>query len=188
MLTKDAFSIFGPKTLDLEEKFRLREQRVKKPTKTVSSANKETNQYNSQISPIKRQESPMKVYHSKILRHHLKHRRNEAKELIFTPDLPFSNKAEEKLECQCNICIAQNQIKPEIHELPIDEFFKGFDFNTSPRTIGDYDRDFVFLLKRLIPPRHASQSLRLLIPDTLVFTGGYPLMIVRTGQVIEEYF
>ena len=63
-----------------------------------------------------------------------------------------------------------------------------FDDRLLPNKPADYEKDFIFILKRLSPPKQALRSLRLLIPDTAclgpnVHGHGEVKFIVTTAKV-----
>lgn len=45
------------------------------------------------------------------------------------------------------------------------------------------DRDFLFVLKRLLPAKNSFYSLRILIPDTVVFLNGEAKFLIYNGNV-----
>jgi len=45
------------------------------------------------------------------------------------------------------------------------------------------DKDFLFVLKRLLPAKNSQYSLRVLIPDTVVFWNGEAKFLIYNGKV-----
>ena len=45
------------------------------------------------------------------------------------------------------------------------------------------DKDFLFVLKRLLPAKNSPYSLKILIPDTVVFWNGEAKFMVYNGKV-----
>ena len=48
------------------------------------------------------------------------------------------------------------------------------------------DKDFLFILKRLIPSKNSIYSLRILIPDTVVFHNGEAKLLAFNGKVDKK--
>lgn len=97
--------------------------------------------------------------------------------------IKFVKHAEGVLQCQCKVCEIDNMhIKEEIKPLPVGAFFQGFDFNQCLRD-QDLEKDFVFVLKKLVPPRELPYTLRIFIPETIAFADGEAKFIVLTEKV-----
>ena len=92
----------------------------------------------------------------------------------------FDKHADEKYNCCCNVCKFQMN-KIANNDNFINKFFENYDFN--PLSSVDGEKDFVFILKRLHPPKNVIRSLRLLIPETIGFINGEAKFILITARV-----
>ena len=99
------------------------------------------------------------------------------------PNTVFDNHVEGNLKCKCNVCDTENTHKKEIKYVdPSSEFFNNFNFEAHVRNT-EPEKDFVFILKRLIPPKQIPYTLRLFIPETVCFTDGEAKFIALTEKV-----
>ena len=98
-------------------------------------------------------------------------------------EIKFDGHANQKFTCRCNIC-GEDSHKKRAHEEGCHEtiFFKGFVFDETQQNL-PIEKDFVFILKRLAPPKYMMNTLRLFIPDTACLVQGECKMIVYTGKV-----
>ncbi len=161
----------------IPENFHLRNKRIKRPENRVKSV--------TQISPLKKstvlhgkQEKGQKYQPTMI----------NVKDLLLKPDIEVTKQAHEKLECYCNVCLAQNGVKIEPEEIPCDEFFRDFDFGLSTKNNNEADREFLYIIKRLMPKKNTTHTMRLTMPETLFFAGGFPSFLVHPGKVKNRFY
>ena len=103
-------------------------------------------------------------------------------------DIQFEKHAEHTYKCTCNICGEEVHRKREKLDLRQDTvFFKNFDFETQHQNL-PLEKDFVFILKRLMPTKIMTRSLYLSIPETACFIQGECKFIVSTGKVKISLF
>ena len=95
-------------------------------------------------------------------------------------EMNIDKHADEKYNCNCNLCKMQAK-KISNNDKFIHTFFDGFDFNSASCVEGE--KDFIFILKRLYPPKHVISTPRLLIPETVGFINGEAKFIVITTKV-----
>ena len=50
------------------------------------------------------------------------------------------------------------------------------------------DKDFLFVLRRLLPAKNSPYSLKILIPDTVVFWNGEAKFMIYNGKVNKYFF
>ena len=107
----------------------------------------------------------------------------EIRDMVTKRDIHFVNQAEGKLKCYCNVCTVQNKYRPEPEEVPRDPFFDDLDFSSNDQC-QTYEKDFTFVLKYLMPTKHtSSHTLRLRIPETVIFINGQPKFFVLQNKV-----
>ncbi len=98
-------------------------------------------------------------------------------------DIYFPKHAEHKYKCECNLCQEGNLQPRERLELRADlAFFNNFDFESGQNNNGG-EKDFMLILKKLMPPRNVARSLYLSIPETACFVDGECKFIVSTSRV-----
>lgn len=82
------------------------------------------------------------------------------------------------LKCDCAICKAETfKVREKNEETFEAKFFDDFDFETTNSSV---EKDFVFVLKRLIPPKNALGTIRVNIPETVCFISGEAKFIAST--------
>jgi len=99
------------------------------------------------------------------------------------PNIAFDNHADSQLKCQCSVCTQDGVNRKEENKSPrkCHEFWTNFNFEAAVRSI-EPEKDFVFVLKRLIPPKATPYNLRLSVPETVAFVDGEPKFVARTEK------
>lgn len=106
----------------------------------------------------------------------------------------FDKKALEAFRCRCLVCVkaSERQLILFINNLRLSKILKVKNtgickpmsnkeietVNNNPKKPKLIERDFVFILRRLVPPARAQRSLNINIPDTVCFIGGDPRLII----------
>ena len=173
MQTKQPVALSGHHKNNSERPVRFKNRNIKTPNRKPSHTHTNPSELSSQSSLNYNPEENNKL----LLTKSSKMKCNNGRNALTASDLPFEKQTIAKLECHCTICQAQNEIRIPPEEVPVHPFFRSYDFKSITRGT-HYDKDFVFILKRLIPPTHASQSLRLPIPETVAFINGEAKFIV----------
>ena len=105
----------------------------------------------------------------------------DSKEEMKKLELQFDNHANETFKCDCALCIKELRKRKSLIQRGVSkDFFENFDFNL---VNSELEKDFVFIIKRLIPSKNVPRSLRLFIPDTVAFINGEVKFIIMTGKV-----
>lgn len=98
-------------------------------------------------------------------------------------DINFDHHISEMSKCTCHVCFEGRRKKSNtILVGPEAAFFEDFHFDNSDGSLG-LEKDFVFILKRLIPGKNMLNSLRICIPDTACFMQGECKFIAFTAKV-----
>ena len=96
-------------------------------------------------------------------------------------EIEFDKHAEELYTCDCNVCMIEARRRKSVERNDASAaFFRNFDFHQKNNEL---EKDFTFILKRLIPPKHIARSLRLFVPDMACFIAGEAKLAVMTGKV-----
>jgi hypothetical protein len=85
------------------------------------------------------------------------------------------HRANSGFNCSCAMCqLKEAQTKRSALKIP---FIKEMDEDSDSQ-----NQDFPFLLKKLLPVKNNAKSLKLLIPDTVVFQNGEPIFIIYNSR------
>lgn len=85
------------------------------------------------------------------------------------------------------------KMKPPINDMEKSTFLRAFSqqgstMRSSTLLASDHellDKNFLYILRRLLPAKNSLYSLRIMIPDTVVFYNGEAKYIVYNGNVIK---
>lgn len=99
-------------------------------------------------------------------------------------DLLVERHVSDKFSCHCSVCM--NSAGRSGFDVSLKINPRSFDASEQSTVGSDLDKDFVFVIKKLYPPKHVQRSLRLFVPDTAAFGGGEIKYIVMTGKVISS--
>lgn len=89
----------------------------------------------------------------------------------------------EKFVCGCSVCFDSVGASLFNATINTDNFINNY--RGEELLPQDQDRDFCFVMRKLIPPKHIQRSLRLYVPETVTFNGGEAKYIVMTARVHE---
>jgi len=98
-------------------------------------------------------------------------------------NLIFDNHADGHFKCSCEVCEIDSKIKKEEKVPdPTLNFFHKFNFEQENQNFQP-EKDFVFILRKLIPPKKFPYSVRVFIPETVAFVDGDAKFIVTAEKV-----
>jgi len=98
-------------------------------------------------------------------------------------NLVFDNHADGNFKCSCEVCEVDSKTKKEEKAPdPTLNFFYQFNFEQETMN-SEPEKDFIFILRKLIPPKKLPYSVRIFIPETVAFVDGDPKFIVQTEKV-----
>jgi len=114
-------------------------------------------------------------YKNRFLEHQRQHR--------LVANIAFDDHADSQWKCECSVCILDAVNKKEGNKSPkkYHEFFTNFNFEAAAKN-PEPEKDFVFVLKRLIPSKNTPYNLRISVPETIAFIDGEPKLVALTEK------
>ena len=183
MFTKASIDSSRLSTDNFDKKYHVKGSLSKLPLKQLLQANTDTSRQSTEPSGYNYSTQESNTEENQKRPRLNKQRANtEIIDMVTKKDLHFINQADGDLKCYCSVCTVQNKYRPEPEEVPRDPFFEDLDL-TSNDQCQTYEKDFTFVLKRLMPTKHTSHTLRLRIPDTVIFINGQPKFFVLQNKV-----
>jgi hypothetical protein len=103
----------------------------------------------------------------------------------------FDKKALEAFRCPCLVCVCASHRRYLIAIINYNRLSKPLKYKNDSyvsrtnennsqvtRKSKPVERDYVFIMRRLVPPARASRSLNINVPDTVCFMAGDPRLIM----------
>ncbi len=98
-------------------------------------------------------------------------------------NLIFDKHADGNFKCSCEVCEVDSKTKREEKAPdPTLNFFHKFNFEQEALN-SEPEKDFIFILRKLIPPKKLPYSVRIFVPETVAFVDGDPKFIVQSEKV-----